>query len=352
LLLLIPEVSSTQEKSNAELYESACAGCHGPDGKGRTQKEVAFETPLPDFSDCEFASREPDADWYAVIHQGGPVRAFDRMMPAFGEALTGEEIFRILAHIRTFCENKRWPRGEFNLPRPLFTEKAFPEDETVVTANYDTGVNEALELEFLYEKRFGPVGMVEVAVPLVSFNPSIGGREAGIGNIAIGYKQAIFHSLDSGNIFSIGAEVILPTGNEDKGLGKGTTVLEPFVTYGRLLPEDAFFQGHVFAEFPTESGFDDELGLRMALGKTWVRGSEFGRSWSPMLELLAVRDLTSEAKTKIDLVPQLQVSLNTRQHILLNLGVRIPTTETTGRNTQIVIYLLWDWFDGGFFDGW
>ncbi len=352
LVLFITAVLSAQEKSNAELYESACAGCHGSDGKGRMQEDVAFETPLPDFSDCEFASREPDGDWYTVTHQGGPARAFDRIMPAFGEALTEEEILRILAHVRIFCEDKRWPRGEFNLPRPLFTEKAFPEDEVVVTGNYDTGDNEAVELELLYEKRFGPAGMVEVAVPLASFNPSIGGREAGIGDVALGYKHTIFHNLNSGNIFSVGGEVILPTGDEDRGFGKGTTVLEPFVTYGRLLPADAFFQAHAFAEFPTKSGFDDELGLRMALGKTWTSGGEFGRSWVPMLEILAIRDLTSGAKTKVDLVPQIQISLNTRQHILLNVGVRIPATETTGRNTQIVIYLLWDWFDGGFLDGW
>ena len=35
-----------------------------------------------------------------------------------------------------------------------------------------------------------------------------------------------------------------------------------------------------------------------------------------------------------------------------NLGVRVPVNETAGRDTQLVMYLLWDWFDGGFFDGW
>jgi hypothetical protein len=351
-LLLAPTISSAQSRSGAELYASACASCHGADGKGRAQEDLAFETLPPDFSDCEFASREPDPDWYAIIHEGGPVRAFDRMMPAFGDALTGDEIQRTLAHVRTFCDDPRWPRGEFNLPRPLFTEKAFPEDEAVVTANYDNGDGHAFELELLYEKRFGPVGMMEIAVPLASIDSPTGGRETGVGDIAIGYKHTVYSNLASGNIVSLGGEVILPSGDEDKGLGKGTTILEPFMTYGRILPADAFFQAHAFAEFPTDSAFDDELGLRMALGKTWTSGGEFGRAWSPMLELLSVRDLASGAKTKVDLVPQLQISANTRQHILLNVGVRVPVTETAGRDTQLVMYLLWDWFDGGFFDGW
>ncbi len=349
LLVLAPAVTTARAPTDAHLYQRSCASCHGADGRGRTQEELGFETPVPDFSDCRFASREPDPDWHAVIHEGGPVRAFDRMMPAFGDALTDDEIEEILAHVRTFCDDPRWPRGEFNLPRPLFTEKAFPEDEMVFTASGD---GETAELEILYEKRFGPVGMVELLVPLVSVDPATGGSASGVGDIAIGYKHTIYSNLDSGNIFSLGAEVILPTGDEEEGLGKGTTVLEPFLAYGRLLPAGSFFQLHAFAEFPTESDFDDEVGLRLMLGRTWTGGGAFGRAWSPMLEALSVRDLTSGAKTKVDLVPQLQVALNQRQHILLNVGVRLPVSETVGRDTQYVAYLLWDWFDGGFFDGW
>ncbi len=352
LLLSIPIVVGAQEKSNAELYKNACASCHGMNGKGQAFEDVAFDTPLPDFSDCEFASREPDGDWYAVIHQGGPVRAFGRMMPAFGEVLTEEEILGILAHVRTFCADDRWPRGEFNLPRPLYTEKAFPEDEAVLTGSYDSGDDKAVDLEFLYEKRLGPVGMIEVAIPVRTINPSGGSRESGISDIAVGYKHTLFHNLESGDIFSIGGEVILPTGDENKNLGKGTTVLEPFITYGKILPANLFFQAHAFAEFPTESGFDNEIGFRAAAGRTWTSGGEFGRSWSPIIELLVVRDLVSDAATKLDVAPQIQVSLNKRQHILLNAGIRIPVTETEGRNLHYVVYILWDWFDGGFFDGW
>ena len=74
--------------------------------------------------------------------------------------------------------------------------------------------------------------------------------------------------------------------------------------------------------------------------------------WTPMVELLAFRDLEGGADLNWDLVPQLQVTLNQRQHVMLNLGVRLPLTNTDRRNTLIVVYLLWDWFDGGLFDGW
>jgi hypothetical protein len=37
---------------------------------------------------------------------------------------------------------------------------------------------------------------------------------------------------------------------------------------------------------------------------------------------------------------------------MMNIAVRVPVTDSSNRDTQILFYLLWDWFDGGFFDGW
>ena len=350
-LALLPVNALAQEFTNAQMYERACAACHGNDGTGRSQQDVAFETPLPDFSDCEFASREPDPDWFAVIHEGGPVRAFDKMMPAFGDALSADEINQILAHVRTFCADDEWPRGEFNLPRPLYTEKAFPEDESVFTL----GVSEtATTFEALYEKRFGPRSMWEVKLPLISRDSVSGsGTDSGIGDVVFGLKHTLYHNLNTGNIFSVGIEAQLPTGDEDDGFGKGAVFVEPFVAYAKLLPSDSFLQIHAFGEFATgDSLAEDELAFRATIGRTWTTGGPFGRAWSPMLEGLVTHELGTGGDTNFDLVPQVQVALNQRQHILLNAGVRIPANNTTGRDPVYTVYLLWDWFDGGFLDGW
>ena len=82
-----------------DLFTFACATCHGTDGKGSPQSVVGFDTPLPDFTDCSFATPEPLADWYAVIHEGGPIRGLDRHMPAFGDALSAEDIERVIRHL-------------------------------------------------------------------------------------------------------------------------------------------------------------------------------------------------------------------------------------------------------------
>jgi hypothetical protein len=341
----------TQDASGASLYDAACAACHGNDGTGTAEEIVGFDVPLPDFTDCSFASREPDGDWLGVVHDGGPIRAFDRMMPAFGDALTEDEILRILGHVRTFCDDSRWPRGELNLPRALVTEKAFPEDESVVTVAVDTARTGAVMTTFVHEKRFGPRSQMEFVIPFAAAERDAGGWRGGVGDMAVAFKHTLFASLESGSILSAHAEVAFPTGDADRGFGKGYTVFEPFVTYGQILPSDSFLQFQGGFEIPADRDHADETFLRTALGKTWTRGS-FGRSWTPMIEFLAVREFETGAATEWDIVPQVQVSLPTRQHVLLNVGVRTPLNERTGRSTQIMVYLLWDWFDGGLFDGW
>ncbi len=335
------------------IFNSACAACHGEDGLGRSASLVGFDIPLPDFTDCAFSSREAVGDWYSIVHEGGPIRSFNRMMPAFGDALKEEEILATLSHVKAFCKDKSWPQGEFNLPRPLFTEKAFPEDESVVTTTFENNAADAITSKFIYEKRFGARSMIEVTLPVGYQRTSLAndGKDIGIGDLGIGLKHTFYHDLDKGAIVSAGAEVIFPTGDEQDGFGSGTSVIEPFFTYGQILPGDAFFQMHAFAEFPTDSAHDDEAGLRLALGKTLTQGG-FGRSWSPIIETLFSRDLVSGADTNVDIVPQFQMSLSTRQHILFNIGVRIPVNNRNDRDIQVGMYLIWDWFDGGLFDGW
>jgi mono/diheme cytochrome c family protein len=336
-----------------ELYEAACVSCHGAGGKGADRAKVGFDTPLPDFTDCSFATREPDADWRAVTHEGGPARGFSETMPSSGDALSGEEIQKVLDYIRGFCTNPAWPRGELNLPRPLVTEKAFPEDEAVWTTTVAAEGPGAVTNKLVYERRFGARNQIEFMVPFDFKHTASSSWSGGIGDIALGLKRVLFHSLGAGSILSVSAETILPTGKKSgSGIGKGYTVFESFLTFGQLLPSESFlhFQGGV--EVPAGGhGAAKEAFWRTTVGRSLTQGS-FGRTWSPMVELLAARELQSGAKADWDLLPQFQVTLSRRQHIMLNFGVRVPLNNAGPRPAQIMMYLLWDWFDGGFREGW
>lgn len=339
------------------LYDAACANCHGADGRGFDRTLIGFEEEIPDFTDCDFAAREPDADWIAVAHEGGPVRGFSEMMPAFRGALTPEQLGRVMRYIRSMCTDANWPRGELNLPRALLTEKAYPEDEWVVEAGADLEGDGSIGNAFVYEQRFGPRSQFEVVIPWGWREvPDVGGAPGatdwvgGLGDLVLGVKHAAYHSSESGTILAVGGEVILPTGDETKGLGADGSKLEAFLSFGRILPSDAFVQLQTGVETPLYDGAENEVFGRAVVGLGLSQG-EWGRSWTPMVEVQAKRDLESGASTAVDVLPQIQLSLNTRQHVLANVGVLLPMNQS-GRPARLMMYVLLDWFDGGFFEGW
>ena len=337
-------------RSAAEVYQAACATCHGPDGKGSPRAVVGFEVPLPDFTDCAFATAEPDPDWYAVVHEGGPVRALDRHMPAFGDALSSEEIHLAISHVRTFCREERWPRGDLNLPRAFFTEKAFPENEAVWTTSISTADQGSVENTLVYERRFGARNQVEVVVPIAFAEGVQGEWTRGLGDVAFAFKRTLHANLARGQISAAGVEVVLPTGDADRGLGNGYTVIEPFAMWGQVLPRNLFTQFHIGAELPTDGDAVSETYARAAFGGTVAADRGFGRAWSPQIEVLWARPHGESSEW--DVVPQFQVTLSKLQHVMIAAGVRVPLNKREERRPQALVYLLWDWFDGGFFEMW
>jgi len=343
------------QASGAEIYRAACATCHGIDGRGAPRTMLGFEAELRDFTDCAFTTVEPDPDWYAVVHEGGPIRGLGREMPAFGEALTGDQIRLALGHARAFCTSRAWPQGDLNFPRAFFTEKAFPENESVWTIAGTSGRHAGVSNDLVYERRLGARNQIELKVPIDfqrNLEASAGSPWAkGLGDVAIGFKRALVASMRTGTIFAAGAEVILPTGNQFKDLGHGTTIFEPFAMFGQMLPHNSFLQVHGGVELPSEPNLAARTAyLRTAVGTTLAQDRSFGRTWSPQVEVLWARPFRAESEW--DVVPQLQVSLSKLQHVLIAAGVRVPLTQRAVRKPQVMVYFLWDWFDGSLFDFW
>jgi hypothetical protein len=272
-------------------------------------------------------------------------------MPTFGEELTSEQVDAVIRYLRGFCRDNRYPRGELNLPRPLRTEKAFPESETAMTVGLTAAHATNLDSELGYERRFTARDQLEVAIPYASVHDEQGNRFSGVGDVAVGWKRVLFASRDT--IVGGQGEVVFPTGNSDRGLGSGTTTLGVFASVGQILPASSFVQFQIGTDQPIDTTRAPRtLFWRLAVGRSFRQEQGLGRLWSPMLEIVGDRDFEPGATTAIDLVPQFQVTLNRRQHVRANVGLELPATNRTGRSKQIVFYLLWDWFDGGFLEGW
>jgi mono/diheme cytochrome c family protein len=347
--------SNLRPDTGEEIYRVACVACHGPDGKGMPDTTVAFRKPktFPDFSECSQTTPELNVDWKATIRYGGHGRGFSRIMPEFGDALTSDQIDKVVDYLRGFCTDSRWPRGEFNLPLPQVTEKAFPEDEVILTSAANARGTPGVGNDIIYEQRFGIRNQVEVDFP-VNFNREAPGLwHGGFGDATLGVKRVLFANLHAGSILSGFGGIILPTGNSAHGLGFGVTQFETFAAFAQLLPSSSFVQLQAGTDQPTDtSKAPRSLFWRSAIGKSFRQSDGLGRMWTPMVEFVANRNFTARPTTNWDIVPQFQVTLSQRQHIRANLGLRIPATNTADRPVQVVFYLLWDWFDGSLKEGW
>lgn len=342
-------------KTGKEIYQAGCAGCHGSEGKGAPQSTTGFEKPetFPDFTRCDQTTPEDDYAWKSVIRDGGPSRGFSQIMPSFSGTLTDEQMDAVIHYLRGFCKAKGWPRGELNLPLALVTEKAYPENEEVmVTALNATGAP-GLTTDIIHEQRFGEKNQIEVDVPVSFVHPQPGLWYGGFGDFGLGVKRALFSSLRTGSILSAEGLVSVPTGNYQHGFGAGTPSFETFVAYDQLITARSFVQFQAGGVMPVDTTKTPQsMYLRTALGWSYAQKQGLGRLWTPMVEFVADRTYITGATMDWDVVPEFQVTLSKRQHIRFNTGVRIPATNTAGRQWQVMFYVLWDWQDGKLLKGW
>jgi mono/diheme cytochrome c family protein len=341
-------------KNGERIYKSGCITCHGASGTGAPQTLTEFKRPdtFPDFTHCDQTTPEPNSAWKDVIVHGGPSRGFSEIMPAFGELLTSDQIDDVIAYLRSVCRNNHWARGELNLPRALITEKAFPEDEEVISTAINTRGAPGNTTDIIHEQRFGVHNQIEVDVP-IQFQDQSHTWYGGVGDATLGVKREMFSSLRTGSILSLFGGVIVPSGNRSRGFGTGTTTFETFAAFDQLFPTNTFVQLQVGADLPRHTDIAPQtVYWRAALGQSFAGDHGLGRLWSPMVEFVADRDLVDGARTNWNVVPEMQVTISRRQHIRANLGFSQPFTNTRGRQSQVVFYVLWDWADGKLTRGW
>lgn len=336
------------------IYNKGCIACHGELGKGAPETSTVFRRPdtFPDFTRCDQTTPEPNAAWKDVIVYGGRSRGFSTIMPAFGELLTNQQIDDVIAYMRTFCTNTHWPRGELNLPRALVTEKAYPEDEVVLSTALNATGAPSFTTDVIHEQRFGVKNQIEIDVP-VNYADQNHSWTAGPGDITFGLKRVIYSNLRAGSIFAVQGGVLAPTGDSKRGFGSGTTTFEPFAAFDQLFPENTFLQFQAGGDLPADTEkAPRSMFWRAAVGQTFAANQGLGRMWSPMVEFVASRDFQKGAKADWDVLPEMQVTISKRQHVRADVGVQTPFTNTAGRSPQVVFYLLWDWADGKLWEGW
>ncbi len=344
-VLAIGEIATGQARATEtgpttipEMWGAWCARCHAEDGTGQVSEPTITGVPM-DFTDCAVTTREPDADWERAIAKGGSGVGLSPEMPGFEDSLTPAQIAGFVPHLRAFCRDTGWPSGNLNFPRPIITEKAFPEDEFLllpaISHESEPASASATNVGLIaaYERRFGRRAMYEVSIPFYNWD-FLTSRDSEIGDIAVALKYVAYASATTPRIVSFGLEATLPTGRLYKGFGKGTVVFEPYIAAGTML-RSWYVQGHGKVELPVDPLVDRAYLYNLYVGRD---SSSAPDAWTLGVEL------NGENK-QLWITPQIRKGLTATGALAASLGVSIPVKYQREKVVSWVGYLLWEFLE-------
>ena len=94
------EAPSGEARHGADLYDKYCWTCHGKSGKGDGPIAVAYKPKPHDLTDSVYMSQRTDYDIFNAISLGGPAVDRSVAMPAWGQVLSSQDVWDLVAYIR------------------------------------------------------------------------------------------------------------------------------------------------------------------------------------------------------------------------------------------------------------
>lgn len=310
--LAVAAADGQQPTTIPEMWGAWCARCHAADGSGKIDEPTVNVEPM-DFTDCKVTTAEPDADWERAIAKGGPGVGLSPQMPGFEDSVSGEQISAFVSHIRTFCKESEWPSGNANFPRPILTEKAFPENEFLILPAITH--EREYQIKGVYERRLGKRSMFEIGVPIES---------GGVGDVDIAFKHAVHAS--GYRIVSFGLET---------ALSRDTAVFEPFISAGTMLG-NWYLQGQFKVELPVD---------RAKADRAVVYNAYLGRDTNAAPTTWTIGIELNGENHELDLTPQIRKGLTGTGALAASVGVMLPLNEREERGIRWVGYLLWEYLE-------
>ena len=316
------------------------------DGKGEIPEDMlaGMEAPPPDLTEGYFASREKRADWEAVVRDGGAVRGLSMAMPAWGSVLSERQITEVVDHMKGFVDQSLYPQGETNFFRAHQVTKAFVEQEFLVIPTITTsGGTTETETVLYYANRFGNRFQYEAKVPVI-FENGPGTAHAGVGDLEVGLKYCVFDDHLAKQIFSVGIESALPTGNRTLGYSNKEVLANFYMAGGIQFGDLIQTQASVKFEAPAASYFDD-LEIKSAVSATAVL-AESKQGFFPGIELVHIYEKAS-SESFVFLIPKLYWGISAKGHLAISVGPELQVSGPLKFDTRWRAFFLWDYVDGG-----
>ncbi len=101
--LSVPSWLLAAEKT-AVLFQELCSVCHGVGGKGDGPSAQGLEPKPADFTNCKAMAKDSDEVLLKIIKGGGQSVGRSTVMPAWGDALSEQQIRELVKFIRGLCK--------------------------------------------------------------------------------------------------------------------------------------------------------------------------------------------------------------------------------------------------------
>jgi cytochrome c oxidase cbb3-type subunit 3 len=86
------------------LFQELCSVCHGVGGKGDGPSARGLEPKPADFTNCQAMAKDSDEVLLKIIKGGGQSVGRSTVMPAWGDALSEQQIREMVKFIRGLCK--------------------------------------------------------------------------------------------------------------------------------------------------------------------------------------------------------------------------------------------------------
>ena len=90
-------------EKTAVVFQELCSVCHGVGGKGDGPSAQGLEPKPADFTNCQAMAKDSDEVLLKIIKGGGQSVGRSTVMPAWGDALSEQQIRELVKLIRGFC---------------------------------------------------------------------------------------------------------------------------------------------------------------------------------------------------------------------------------------------------------
>ena len=108
LVMLIPVLGLAQAKGDAKAgkakYDSLCGGCHGASGKGDGPAAAALKPKPQDHTNGKHMNGLTDKALFDIVKVGGVGVKKSPLMPAWGNTLKDDDIWNLVAYIRSLAQ--------------------------------------------------------------------------------------------------------------------------------------------------------------------------------------------------------------------------------------------------------